>query len=145
MSSTTYKIAGIRRKKVLQNIKKIAAKLPLTYYKAKQYSYKKGHEILADKSLEAIHHSITEPDEVYKVEYEVMPVVNHAKRMKTLLQRNGVQAVQKYITEIQKFATEMANNELPFVINDMDLWIKAHIIKDFLNTKNHRRKKRRRA
>ena len=125
------------KKELVQEIRKIAAKLPLSYYETTKYSKK---EIIDLKQREAknsafgqtMEQSISEAPEYIIVKGESLMIVNHENRLKRAYQRNGVQGIRDYYKWVDRNNKRLnAKYETKLVMHLVDAKLKASISEIF--------------
>ena len=90
-------------KKILKQLKKNAASLPLTFYEASRKGIMIGREILADKELMAARTDQTvDPQQIYEIEKKILKSVNHLSRMKKIYIHEGDAGIEKYCKDVQE-------------------------------------------
>lgn len=86
-------------KKTLKQLRIVAQKLPVIYYKTTVYEVMWGREIL-EKNITV--HGIDEikPNEKYRLKGTKRLPVNHYQKMKQIFSKGGRQAVNDYIVQL---------------------------------------------
>lgn len=129
-------LVGIKRKKILKNLRLIAPWLPPTFYEVEKTFTRqfKGEDVLKNKELLATYEGDIDainPNEVYEQPYRVERPVNHYLRMKKLLNKDrGVYLVQEYIHEAQGFGEQMKNG-IKLTTDYIDAITKVEIVRRF--------------
>lgn len=125
------------KKELVKEIRKLAAKLPLSYIEVQKYS---KHEIKDLKEREAknntfgqtIEQSISQAPEYIMVKGESLMRVNHENRLKRAYQRNGVQGIRDYYKWVDSNNKRLnAKYETKLVMQLVDAKLKASISEIF--------------
>lgn len=102
-----YKIT----RKVKNDLKAVAAKLPQVNDISHERHILKGQEILNDGVLTELKGKTIEPEGIYEMKYPVKIAANHERRLKKAYIRAGVRGVQHYIDQLAKMAKQQKEKQ----------------------------------
>lgn len=100
-----------KKKKDLQEIRQLAALLPVTYYEVETTITLKGSECISNGVTEDKEGNDIEPGKTYLFNTKVMRQTNHYRRMKRMYDKNNnVQMIIEYAKGVDALTSGLLEN-----------------------------------